>query len=166
MRYCSRCGFPLANVAVLLDHEGAIPQPDELEPVRGSSWGKIALEGMFLTIIAWAIGICATFWLGSGRPYEVIAQFATVMFFGLGMAGVLRFLYALLVVRDRVVAPSKSTQEISAAKNRTPAALPVPQQTPLVDWTRQPNTREIVSRPSVTENTTRLFDDADLVQKD
>ena len=164
MRYCSRCGFPLANVAVLLNHEGAIPQSDQLEPVPGSPWARIAIEGAILAIIAWAIGICATFWFDSGRPYEVIAQFATVMFFGVGMAGALRFLYAFLVLRDRVLARPQPTQGMSPADKNTRAALPVGQQASIGDWTRQPNTREMVSKPSVTENTTRLLDDAGVPQ--
>ena len=165
MSYCSRCGFPLGNVAVLLDHEGAIPQPDQSEPAHRPSWRKIAFESALVTIVAWAISICATFWRGSGRPYETIAQIVHMLFFGVGLAAVLRFLYALLFLRDRVIARPQPTQEMSSDEKRPRAALPVGQQAPIADWTRPPkNTREMVSKPSVTENTTRLLDDAGVPQ--
>ena len=168
MRYCSRCGFPLATVAILLNHNGILPQVDGSKPSHPASRAKIATESIIMTIFSWAVGLGATLWFDAGGPFEIIAKLAAVLFFGLGLIGLLRFLYAFLFVKDQVpgIQRPQSPPEFISSDERTPQALPSPQQTPITDWTRRPNTREIVSQPSVTENTTRLLDDSDLVEKD
>lgn len=167
MRFCSRCGFPLAGVAMLLDNSGTIPQlasdPDQ-PPKRRSG---IIRESVFLTLLAWAIGLATTLLWDVGGPFESVAKVGSLVFFILGLVGLLRFLYAFMFVKDTVQAPSPTTlpgasHSRTMPEERPRAVLPAPQNVPVSDYSPRSNTREIVSHPSsVTENTTRLLEDPD-----
>ncbi len=54
MRFCPRCGFALAGVAMLVDNDGVIPQltgnPRQTLP---SSRKKVMTESAVFTAIAW-----------------------------------------------------------------------------------------------------------------
>ena len=157
MRYCSRCGFPLNTVAILLQNDGALPSgPRERRAL--SLRARIATESLILTLLSWLIGLWATLFFDSGGPYEIIAKIGALIFFVLGFIGILRFLYAFLFVRTA----EKQGQERHV--NRLPdtkrSALPPAQQTPLSDFPSKANTKEIVRPTSVTENTTQLLDES------
>lgn len=153
MRFCSRCGFPLATVAQLLENNGRIPA-ERKSKLQTSSRGKMATESFILTIFSWAIGVTATIWFDRGGPVDTIAKLAAVLFFCIGLIGVLRFMYAFLFVKDQDSPLSNSRTFVADAE---PARLSPPQYTPINNWQRQPSTREIVAQPSVTENTTRVL---------
>ena len=153
LRYCSRCGFPLAGVALLLANQGALPvsTPSVIPGRRG----RIIKESLALTFASWAIALLATAIWDWGSPLETIAKVGSLIFFLLGVIGLLRFLYAFLFVKD---ASYLATEPVFPAVPRQ-AALPPQQENPLTDYPRRTNTNEMSPRYSVTENTTRLLDD-------
>lgn len=152
LRFCSRCGFPLAGVALLLEHEGAIPWllPKEQKPGHRR---QIIKESALLTVGSWIVALFSTLWWDLGGSLESVAKAASLIFFLLGLIGLLRFIYAFLFVRERV-APTSPALPTPVRRS----ALPPPQDVPLTDYPR-PITREMVPRGSVTENTTRLLDE-------
>ncbi len=166
MRFCSRCGFPLAGVAMLLENSGIIPQlaGGPAQPPKQRS--RIMKESVYLTLLAWAIGLVSAFLGDSGGPLEFVAKVGALVFFLLGFVGLLRFLYAFLFVKDIVQSPSQTTlphgsHSRTLPENQTRIALPSSQSVPVSDYSPRSRTREIVPQPSVTENTTRLLKDPD-----
>jgi hypothetical protein len=154
----------MAGVAVLLENSGIIPQlaSDSSQPLKQRS--RIIKESVLLTLLAWAIGLVLTLFWDVGVPLEVVAKGASLVFFLLGFVGLLRFLYAFLFVRDTIHSPSPATlpgasYPRSIPENPSLAALPSAPGVPVGDYSPRSKTREIVSQPSVTENTTRLLGD-------
>ncbi|HYN25557.1 MAG TPA: hypothetical protein VES69_11000 [Pyrinomonadaceae bacterium] len=166
MRFCSRCGFPMAGVAMLLENPGIINQvaSDQAQPPKRRS--RIIRESVFLTLLAWAIGLASTLLWDFGGSFESVAKVGSLVFFILGFVGLLRFLYAFLFVSDTVQSPSRATvagasHSRALPENQTRVALPSSQGVPVSDYSPRSRTKEIVSQPSVTENTTRLLEDRD-----
>jgi hypothetical protein len=169
MRFCSRCGFPLEGVTLLVDNDGLIPVLEN-DPGQKphSSRGKMISESAYLTLIAWAVTLIATMAFNFGGRLETIAKIGALIFFFIGLIGLLRFMYAFLFVRETVPAlsqratppgfPARSLAS-PALKESARAALPPQQAVPVSDYPRRSNTKEMVPRPSVTENTTRLLED-------
>ena len=163
MRFCSRCGFPLVGVAILLQNDGVVPEPSP-GPVqkRGPSRKAIMIESAIFTLVAWMIGMVATFWFDYGGPFETVAKIAALFFFTLGMIGVIRFLYGFVFAKDLVDHPTNyrlgnlATHDSLGAPNQF--ALPAQQNLPADAYSKSGNTREMVARPSVTEHTTRLLE--------
>jgi hypothetical protein len=164
MRFCSRCGFPLATVATLVSNNGTIPQlTSEPKQLQRSHRSRMMTESVILTGICCAVGLLATFWFDYGGAFEGVAKAAAIIFFNISMIGLLRFLYAFLFVKDyapnpELAAPQYSAAVTTAGETVRPA-LSAHESIPLTDWPRRPNTREMVRQPSVTENTTRLLDE-------
>ena len=164
MRFCSRCGFPLAGVALLLEHNGMIPKvPREPIQKRPPSRKQIMKESAIFTAFAWAFLILATFIFDYGGAFESGAKIAAALFGLLGLIGLIRFLYGFLIAKDFVFAgDSPSPGEFSnpsGARGEAPNrfALPPQQSLPISDYPRRANTKEMM-QPSVTENTTRLLE--------
>ncbi len=168
-RFCSRCGFPLEGVTLLVDNGGLIPllenDPDQKPH---SSRGKMISESIYLTLIAWVVALVATMAFDAGGPVENIAKIAALTFFLVGLIGLLRFMYAFLFVREtapaltqRASPPGSPTRSSAspALKESARAALPPQHAVPVSDYPRRSNTKEMVRPPSVTENTTRLLED-------
>lgn len=98
----------------------------------------------------------------AGLP-ELLVPLAAILFF---WGGIIRMIYARIfeeatpqAMPDTLpsyVPPSGSTQ--FGTGTRSQDALPPQRSVPVTGW-RQPDTAEIVTPPSVTENTTRLLDD-------
>lgn len=165
MRFCSRCGFALAGVAMLVENDGVIPQltavPGQTIP---SSRKKVMTESGIFIAIAWAVAIVGTFWFDAGGPFETVAKIATLLFFLLGLIGLLRFLYGFLFVKDSIDQPARSTfTNITSqgAMSEAPrhSALPGQRDLAASDYPRRGQTKEMVPQPSVTENTTRLLEE-------
>ena len=166
MRFCSRCGFPLAGVAMLLEN------PEVLSKLAGdpaqttNQRSKMIKESIFLTLLAWAIALASTLFWDFGGPFESVVKVGSLVFFILGLVGLLRFIIAFLFVKDTVQSPMQTTLPGASSFRAMPAdqaraALPSARSVPVSDYSPRTNTREIVSQPSVTENTTRLLDDRD-----
>lgn len=154
MRYCSRCGFPLETVALLLANDGNLPSTEQVRCGK-SVRSRVATESVILTIFSWAVALACTFWFDASGIFEGIAKVGSFTFFLLGFIGLFRFLYAFLFLK---IEPVSST-EIGKLSERLRSQLPSSQVNPLSDWPRRENTREMVSQPSVTENTTRFLDE-------
>jgi hypothetical protein len=164
MRFCSRCGFALAGVAMLVENDGVLPAmngtPAKKLPLPRK---KVIAESAIFTAICWAVVIVATAMFNWGGPFESLAKIAALLFFILGLIGLLRFLYGFLFVKDLV----NHTSPQAFSKLSEGGVLDVPRRAELpaqrdwapTDFPRRENTQEIVARPSVTENTTRLLRD-------
>lgn len=124
---------------------------------------KMMKESLFLVLITWVLALAGTHFWDHGGPFETVAKVASLLFFVLGLVGLLRFLVAFLFVKDSVQTTlqtqTPSARHSTLAETSTRAALTEGQGVPVTDYSPRSNTREMVSRPSVTENTTRLLED-------
>ena len=152
-RFCSRCGFSLAGVALVLKNDGAIPSLPQNEQDSGRR-RRILKESALLTGGSWVVALFSTLWWDWGVPLETVAKAASLIFLLLGLIGLIRFVYAFLFVREGISVTSQTALPPSRR-----AALPSPEDTPLTDYPQRTITREMAPRPSVTENTTRLLDE-------
>jgi hypothetical protein len=165
MRFCSRCGFALAGVAMLIDNEGVIPQPSRLTvQTVPSSRKRVMTESAIFAAISWAIVIFATLLFDWGGPFETMAKIAALLFTFLGLIGLVRFLYGFLFVKDVTVQPATNAFPKAASRGVIAEAfgqnaLPAQREVAGTDYPRRENTQEMVARPSVTENTTKLLQD-------
>lgn len=168
VRFCSRCGFPLEGVMQLLTTGGLLPAypsgPREASPRRKGvrQGGSLLLLGILIVPM---LGILSSFTPGRiGMVFELFTALSAIVFF---VGGVLRMLYAALfeepaprspVMFAPYIAPPMPAQ--LGVMNRS-AALPPAQNIPPGGWSQRPGTSELLHRPSVTENTTRLLDKDD-----
>jgi hypothetical protein len=164
IRFCSRCGFALTGVAMLLDNDGVVPQPTGVTVQKlPQSRKRLMAESGIFTAISWAALIIATYSFDYGGPQESLAKMAAVLFFFLSLIGLIRFLYGFLFAKDVIVQPVISTSSKAASTAAMPAqirnALPAQRDWVATDHPRRENTQEMVARPSVTENTTSLLQD-------
>lgn len=165
MRFCSRCGFPLAGVAMLIENSGIIPQvSDTHQPPERRR--RIIRDSLLLTLVAWQIVLLSSFLWNIGGQFEGVVKLVSLVFFILGLAGLGRFSYALLFLDDTVQSVAQTTDPgayyvRTMPEHLTPGALPSPKSVPVSDYIPRSQTREIVSQPSVTENTTRLLEHPD-----
>jgi hypothetical protein len=152
MRFCSRCGFPLSGVGLLLRNEGMLPVPG---PERNTGRRRQMIkESVLFTLGAWVVMLVAMVFWESGGMLEIVGKGASVIFFLLGLIGLLRFVFTFLFVKGDI----KPTEPALSASTLR-ASLPSPQDVPLSDYPLRTNTREMVPRGSVTENTTRWLDE-------
>lgn len=166
IRFCSRCGFPLDGVIQLLSNGGSLPvyrSPDE--PLQVSPRRKGVKQGALLflsgAVIVPLFGVLASY--GNSGFLEILTALAAIICF---LGGPLRMLFAAVFeegapkpVRTFGPAPMHVPQQF-ASHGQAPA-LPPPPARPQASWRQRPNTAELVSPPSVTENTTRLLDKED-----
>ena len=159
-RFCSRCGFLLDGVAVVLASGGIVPGTQvragysQLSP-RSKGIRQGALLMLSTLLIVPLVAIISVFFL---RSPELIPITAITCFVG----GLLRIFYALLM--EDSVAPmtvGSTPGHLPAARqfDQPPrnAALSPPSANAATGW-RQPKTAELYQPPSITENTTRLLD--------
>ena len=111
-------------------------------------------ESFVLTLVCWMLVLLGTVMSDWGGTFESVAKVGSLIFFVLGLIGLLRFVYAFLFVKD---GPAIAEPTFPVAAPRT--ALPSPQEVPLSDYPQRKRTREMIPRGSVTENTTRLLDE-------
>jgi len=167
-RFCSRCGFPMEGVAQLLAGGGVLPSyplaQGDLE--RSPKW-KGVRQGMLLFLLGILLvpilGVFYGFTSGfvSVAFQMLCALFALLCFVG----GPVRMLYAALF---EVGAPPRGALRSAPHGYAPPASnafqgaparmnvLPPATANPAGGW-RRPNTGEMLNRPSVTDNTTRLL---------
>jgi hypothetical protein len=162
-RYCSRCGFLLDGVTYLLHNNGLLPvaspgQPGEISPRRrGVKQGGVML--LLGAVLVPVIAVFASF--TNGVFFEIIAAIAAIVCF---VGGPLRMIYAALFEEGapRPLSMPLTSYAPPALQPRPPipsrASLPPPPVNQSLPWRARPNTAELISPPSVTENTTRLLD--------
>ncbi|HEX8493064.1 MAG TPA: hypothetical protein VF658_09505 [Pyrinomonadaceae bacterium] len=170
LRFCSRCGFPLAGVNELLATGGNLPS---LEVPTGKGRHSPRYEGVrqgvimfFLgAVIVPLLGILYSFQGNDSSLLEILVPISAVLFF---VGGFVRILYALIFEEGTTPSahlqntslpyvPPVASSQLSAGARGT--ALPPAQSIPVSSWRQPHNTAEIVRPPSVTENTTRLLND-------
>jgi hypothetical protein len=169
MRFCSRCGFALSGVAMLVENDGVIPQlPAKSAQTQASSRKKVMAESAIFTAIFWTLLIFATLAFDFGGPFELMAKLAALLFFFLGLIGLLRFLYGFLFVKDMVGQPAHdafpATSQSTLGEMSRRAALPAQREVPVGQ--RRGHTKEMLPQPSVTEHTTRLLDEPPTDRRD
>jgi hypothetical protein len=157
MRFCSRCGFPLAIVSQLVRGGGALEGFDpeakgELSPrQKGVRWGLI------LMIVSLMLAPLAAVMTAMKSDFFVLFV-PVLMLFVLGLG---RLLHAYLLAQRT---PTEIEKSLAANRaKRLPAArtsaLPAGQYIPVTPWKQPVNTSEMAEPLSVTENTTRLLND-------
>ena len=156
MRFCSRCGFPLAVVSQLVSGGGALVGFDtegkrQLSPrQKGIRWGALLMiiSGVLVPIVA----------LLTAMKSDLAVLFIPVLLvFFAGLARLLHgYLLAPTTPKDNRRALTPATPHLPGAQA---AALPPGQNIPITTWRQPVNTAEMAHPPSVTENTTRLLND-------
>jgi hypothetical protein len=171
VRFCSRCGFPLDGVIHLLSNAGMMPiyrapeEAKELSPRRKGvrQGGILFLSGVLIVPI---LGVLSSY-APTSNFLAILLAFAAIICF---VGGPLRMLYAALFEEG-----APNPYSVAAARQFTPAhrpapqfgapmqhnALPPPSAQSASGWRPRPITAELVTPPSVTENTTRLLDKED-----
>jgi hypothetical protein len=165
VRFCSRCGFPLDAVMELIASGGFLPakyvqsQTRKLSRrQRGIRQGAMMMLSTLLVVPI--VSIISVFLLRN--PEVVIPIVALICFVG----GLLRMIHAAMFedngppVEGGAVGsylPPAGSSRFGATGQG--AALPPASINPASAWRPRSNTAEIVTPPSVTENTTRLLDD-------
>jgi hypothetical protein len=165
-RFCSRCGYQLEGVAQLLAAGGMFPAYALVEGTTEKSpkW-KGVRQGMFLFLVGVLLvpimGVFCAFTNGFlSHAFQMLAALFSLLCF---VGGPLRMLYAALfeegapargMLRPNNYAPPVSNALPSPGRVNV---LPPANVNPAGGW-RRPNTAELVGRPSVTDNTTRLLD--------
>ena len=141
VRFCSRCGFPLTEVAGLIARGGVAVEPPVVvskrkKGLKQSGYLALAVVGLFILL------------LNTDADPDAAA---TVLVLGL-VAAVLRAIYALAFQREKPRRPAPPEQlqtppsDLLAPADTTPVAVP----------RTHFDTGEIVMEPpSVTEHTTR-----------
>jgi hypothetical protein len=166
IRFCSRCGFPLDGVLQLLSNGGNLPvyrNPDEPVPISPRRKGVKQGLVLFLSgaVIVPILGMFASF--SNFILPEMLAILAAIVCF---IGGPLRMFFAAVFEEGAPKpvrmygAPVHMPQQFVPHAPPNPA-LPPPPARPQTAWRTRPNTAELVTPPSVTENTTRLLDKED-----
>lgn len=170
LRFCSRCGFPLAGVNELLATGGNLPA---FEVPAGKRRNSPRYDGVRQGVIMFFLGAVLVPLLGILNSYqengstllEILVPISAVLFF---VGGFLRIVYALIFEEGTTPSahvqntslpyvPPVASSQLRASTRGT--ALPPAQSIPVSSWRQPHNTAEIVRPPSVTENTTRLLKD-------
>lgn len=161
-KFCSRCGFQLGLVAELLAHDGFLPQLAALYNQKQSFFNR--KNGVIFTVmwfIFWVMMLPAFFGLADAEDAAgvsaVFGFFSTLM---------------LLIFSLAFLKSSKKPTTFQAMEVALPAslyghthqpALPQQQAQPASTYTaphgawRTPDTGELVTPGSVTDNTTKLL---------
>jgi hypothetical protein len=157
MRFCSRCGFPLAIVTQLVRNGGALEgfDPDargELSPrQKGIRWGLILMIVSLLLVPLAAVM--------TAMKSDFFALFVPVLtLFALGLG---RLLHAYLLAQSTPteIGKSSAVKRNKQLPDAYAAALPAAQSIPAATWKQPVNTSEMAQPLSVTDNTTRLLND-------
>jgi hypothetical protein len=170
IRFCSRCGFPLDGVIQLLRSGGIMPMYRTAdEPVTISARRKGVKQGGLLllsgAVIVPLLGVMASF--GHSAFLEILMAFAAIICF---IGGPLRMLYAGLFEEGapspaRMYGPPPVARQQFGPPVQHHALPPPPVRTAPGSWRPRPNTAELPTPPSVTENTTRLLEKEDHTER-
>lgn len=166
IRFCSRCGFPLDGVIQLLSTGGTLPvyrSPDEPAPVSARRQG-VKQGGMLLllgAVLVPLLGVMTEF--TRSNFIQILMAFAAIICF---IGGPLRMLYAAVFEEGapRPIGPYGPPRQAPTPQFGPPVphhALPPPPARSTSNWRSRPNTAELPTPPSVTENTTRLLEKED-----
>jgi endogenous inhibitor of DNA gyrase (YacG/DUF329 family) len=155
MRFCSRCGLPIAGLAEWLADGAALAVRREATPSALASPRRKGIRRgaklMFLSGIL--LPIFFGFSILVDGPFPLIIPF-TVFFTGLSL-----MLYARIFGEETPPAESQKAQPSRFASASESNALPPASNSRINGLSEQRvRTSELAQPPSVTENTTRLLD--------
>ena len=164
VRFCSRCGFLLESVSVVLNSNGMLParymQRPADAPLSPRSKGVRQGAMMMLSTLL-IVPLLAIITINLFEPIApLVIPLAAVFCF---VGGLLRILYALIMEDANPQYPDDASASYGPAQVSAPArnaALPPASSQVTASWKR-PQTAEIYQPPSITENTTRLLDKED-----
>lgn len=152
IRFCPGCGLQLTLVRQLVATDGfqLVSDPQRQNRVALLQRPGIRPGAKLIFASAFLLPLAIAFSIGVDSPGPLVIPF---IIFVLGLAKVL---YTLLFGERERPQTIKHPTELSAIKHRLdlPEARNIP-----TTQTRRIQTAEIVSPPSVTENTTRLLDE-------
>ena len=156
MRFCSRCGFPLAIVSQLVRNGGVLEGFDPKPKGELSKRQRAVRWGVILMIISVVISPLSALMTAMKSDFYVLF----IPLFLIFVVGLTRVLHAYLL------APNTPTENASPSTARTKslsgsdqAALPAGQTIPVTNWRQPVNTSEMAQPLSVTDHTTRLLND-------
>lgn len=156
MRFCSRCGFPLAIVSQLVSNGGALAGFDSEGKPQVSRRHKGVRVGASVMIISGLL--IPTVILLTAMKSDLAFLFGPVL--SVFLYGLVRLLYALLT-KESTLPESRAaltTSALSQPSNSTRgAALPAHESVPVANWRQPIDTSEMAQPPSVTDNTTKLL---------
>ena len=156
-RFCSRCGFQLNVIKVLLAEENA-PQSVEIQkPDRSLRRRDVTIGAALMFLFAvFVAAMTVTFVPGSSLRiiFLVVAWLALTLLINIKPI-IQFFLRGENGATDEKLLPSKLTAVFNSEKQN--AALPSAQSIPADFMVPAPNTAEMVPPPSVTESTTNLL---------
>ncbi len=165
VRFCSRCGFLLEGVNLVLGAGGQIParhmQPGAQLPLSPRSRG-VRQGAMLMLSTLLVVPILAVITINLFEPIAPLVVPLAALFCFVG--GLLRILYALLMEDaapqfDSPAGPGYPPSQLETPVRNT--ALPPASANLAGNWQRRPQTAEIYQPPSITEGTTRLLDKED-----
>lgn len=165
VRYCSRCGFLLEGVSAVVASGGQLPmryvQSGSRELSARSKGVRQGAMLMLSTILV--VPIVAVLTVSLNVLPEIFIPLVSIFCF---IGGLLRMLYALMM--EDANPPIDSSQLAAYApprppelESRRPVASAQASFNQAPAWKPRPNTAEIFTPPSVTENTTRLLQKED-----
>jgi hypothetical protein len=157
MRFCSRCGFPLAIVSKLVRSGGTLAGfnaegQGQLSPrQKGSRWGLI------LMIISLLLVPIAAMMTALEEDFAVLFLPVFLIF----VFGLARLLHAYLLGQkaptgDKSLFATRKTGQLPGAQA---SALPAGHNIPVTAWRQPVNTSEMIQPPTVTDHTTKLLID-------
>ncbi len=169
MRFCSRCGFSLGIVTELLVTGGTLPNRETesfAAKFSGRKRGKrLGLLLMFTAMLLAMIGGIIQDSLppdplnAPGLAGKLVLFLPAII---IGVAGFVRFLYALLLETNiqSQTSPGLTASAVKRGLNTADyVALPASHSVPAASLgVKRGDTTEMVNAPSVTENTTKLLD--------
>jgi len=156
IRFCSRCGLPLGAVAEVVETGGELSPPEAgggLTPrQKGMRKGLMLLVGGLLSLKA---AVLLTLYKEDLFVLLIPAGIFVIV-------GVMRMLYGLLLEEHAPAKePAKRSAELPGGQARA-AELPPARAVPASAYARpSARTSDMAAPPTVTESTTRLFDEED-----
>jgi hypothetical protein len=158
IRFCSRCGFPLAVVSQVVANRGILPELNEPGKKKKFLTRKV---GIFfgITWMLFFILVVTVFLEGIKAPGELVSIAAV---FGIFSGILIIMASALFLGRDdgRYDDDRYQGGRPNELRNYSPNALPPQQTVPVQNYSAPKNrweTNDLV-QPSVTEGTTKLLD--------
>ncbi|HWP44311.1 MAG TPA: zinc ribbon domain-containing protein [Blastocatellia bacterium] len=154
-RFCSRCGFRLDFVTELLLNDGVLLVSEAAQPeAKQSSKRRGTRQGAKIMFIGGVL-----FPLAVGLSIAVDGPAPLLIPFTVGLAGLAWFLYFVLFGEDDTPATDQRQSRRYVPPQRR-VTLPPPQGEPVTGaGPRRVNTADMAEPPTVTEKTTRFFEE-------
>lgn len=160
IKFCSRCGLPLAVVAEVLAHDGFLPRLDDLQNDKKRLTRNVGLKIALLWFVIFSM-LLPSLAAVTKAPGDIVAGLAVFGFIGGVLISLLSFLFLTNNPKPTVQNQLRyQPQNLNAAQT---TALPPQNFQPVSDYVspsveswKAPNTGELAPH-SVTDETTKLL---------